>query len=95
MSGNIFYIEVICDDRSRARIRADEITTVLERNVNGVALATIPTKVKTLQTMHTMDQIWTELEAALGGLKVRVHRPPEAFAPAPPKAESKSKSKAA
>ncbi len=95
MNANPCFIMVTCKDRTTARIRADEITTLLERNTDQGMLVTIPTKAKTLETMHTMKDVWVAIEDAIGGSKARVVNVP--FAPFPPEnvAQISNKKKAA
>ncbi len=82
MNANPCFITVTCKDKTTARIRADEITTLLERNTDQGLLVTIPTKAKTLETMHTMKDIWIALEDAIGGSRARTVVVPYAPFPA-------------
>lgn len=82
------FIEVTCDDGSIARIRADEITVVLERPAkSGRSCVTIPTKAKTIITVHTMSEFWERFNDGNGGLQVMNHKvdaPPLDFSREPP-----------
>jgi len=84
----VHYVEIVCEDGSRARLRADAIETVLERKTpNGGVLVTIPTRAKTLVTMHTMEDLWVAMTAALGGIQTLVNK--AEYAPFPPKEAAK------
>lgn len=83
MNGNVFYVEVKCKDGTKARIRADEITTIIERKTDEGFRVTLPTRAKTLETVHTLEDFWTTLEAAIGGIKARIEKVPEAPFPDP------------
>ena len=94
MNANPVYIMVTCKDKTTARIRADEITTLLERSTDQGMLVTIPTKAKTLETMHTMKDLWIAIEDAIGGTKSRVVVVPFAPFPDPAIAQISDKRKA-
>lgn len=88
MSGPNYFVEIECEDGSHAWLRAEEITTVLERNTQWGRLITIPTRSKTLMTRHTFEDLHATLKAAFGGGVMHIHKVPAA--PFPPPEEMKA-----
>lgn len=84
MSIRPFWLEVKLTDGTKTLIRADEVGTIMERATKGGSLrVTIPTKVKTLETQHTLEDFWTELKAAMGGIEMHRRLVPVAAFPEP------------
>lgn len=78
------FLDIICEDGSRALIRPDAIDTVLVRkSKEGYMRVVIPLKAKTLETRHTYEDFWAALLAAQGGLQTHVHKVPVANFPEP------------
>lgn len=78
------FLDILCEDGSRALIRPDAIDTVLVRkNKSGHMRVVIPLKAKTLETQHTYDDFWSALQAAQGGLQTITQKVAVASFPEP------------
>ncbi len=85
----VHFIEVATKE-GQVLIRFDEITCILVRpseTINGRQLVTIPTRAKTVATLHTLEEFWGKFTDGNGGVAIQRHKidaPPVDFSKDPP-----------